>query len=677
MAPKQMTLDVSEFCEILLNTLKHDVINQAENKLYDGAAENFIFKDLFALNYVKVGKVTPTRVHGLSDIINSESIGEKLIIASGNAAKKASNSFLEDDDDDAEHTKVSYTDVNLSQQDQKKIFSNEAYFIEETIVRSGSASSSLVYYLNSKTHLQSVEGMNSEKIINVDDLAPLKLKDARYLVTIYIQAVNRLRKHQGKNYESISIPWLLIKCDKIPPQLVSWLYCTIEVDKNETEQQQKGCFRSFIIKEQDVLIDHEKECRRLLQDEKGHASYMSRYDLLGSLLSKADNEKKASSLFIEFAWKEESGPLDLPPSSADAVAKFKIYPSDPCSPLAPIYMELTKLDRIIKGVKQPNQLWSNIPNVSSEDASLVDGIASFLEELMSVKFEEKISVKKDEQTNDLSAPLLSYILDGFKRSDMDFTDKLWNFLKNAKSLDEVVSCLDNIFAAICTREVQPVFSSENKTFLARMIREFYKSADMTTSSEDLHERLNEILENDGKVFDILADIGLEKFKKDYVSFFVNEDLATFGQLEPILAASDNGLRESMSAIWKMHHSLELVSIGRTYLHLEVDYLRTLLRSSLNYFIANDVTPFPPTFALSIPFVSASATTLKNLCYEIKPDTWKLATVSSKEGAENLSMFILSQDGDKQLDDHSRSLQEDDPVVTYKALSVTENKVRIF
>ena len=663
-----MKEDVSSFSNILSTIMSIENCGQG-----DKCKQNiniFTFKSTFIVNSVTIQKESLglTTLQGLSDVVHPPSLGRKFMLISTEKERKSSVDFEADNNDSYEHTDEAEDCLDTITTVDKQVAISH-----QNIVRAGPPSSSFVYYVDAKTNLQSIGGILNEESINIEGLLPVKFTDARYILSVYIQAISKLRNNfTGKDIESIEIPWLMIKCDKKPPQLASWVYSTIDLEANG-EQAPHGCFRSFIVKERNGIFEYEEAAQKL-QAKKGKLSFMSRYFLLGDASTRFLQDTNTSTLYLEFAWKERSFPLDPPPLSADAVAKFKIIPSDPCSPLATVFQELSRLASIAAA----GNAGFNWSGNSTENARVVDLLPSFFEELMTVKYTDE-PPKQDEKTKDFS-PLLSYMLDGFKRNDMDFTDKLWAFIKNARDMEEVIACLNHIFAAVCTREIQPVFSSENGTKIATMIREFYKSSNLGNASDALQEKLNIILEDADQVLEILADIGMEKFKKDYTCFFVNEEWATFGQLEPIINNA-HGLQERMSAIWKLHHCLELVSIGKAYLHLEIDHLRILLRAGLEYYKSNSASAAPPTFSISIPSVSASAQALNELCQGIKPETWKAASASSLEGAENLSMFILSEDDDKENHDDINvdlSLQDSEfKVVLYCAKSISESRMKVF
>ncbi len=667
-----MAADVSTFCEILLHILKEENSGDSEKK----GAERFFLKDKFTLNYLnrprlnQKGRPTKTLVKGLSEIIDAESLGERLIIASANVTKAQE----EQEDEDADSLSSEEQDGEASFGENHQQFSNEVKISMQETVHAGAPGSAMVYFLNSKTHLQSTAGgVAMEDVLNTDDLAPLKFNDARYLLSVYIQAINYFKKKEGQKYaESIKLPWLLIKCDKKPPQAVSWLYSTIFVDENK-----HGFFRTFLMKDSDSVLDYEMECQRLCGNRKASVSYMSKYDFLGSILSNSDSEKDTSSLFIEFAWQEQSLPFQPVPLSADAVAKLKIVPSDSCSSLAPVYIELMRLMSITDPGDGANSFWESSPEVLDENSNIICEIPVFLEELMNVNSKEEKSTKKEESNDELSTPLLSYVLSGFKRNDMDFTDKLWDFMKCTKSMEEMIYCLDKIFPHICTRELQPVFSSDNVTQFAKMVRKFYKTSDLAVASDQLREEFDDILDNPDRILEMMADMGLAKFEKDYTSFFVNEELATFGQLEPVISKA-NGIKERMSAILKLHYCLELVSYGKAYLKLEMDHLRILLRACLEYLENNQVSAPYPTFSLSIPSVSASA--LNNLCQGIKPEAWKMTSLENQRGKENMSMLIFydnTNQHQRECDEDSIIQENTSPEKHYRAVSVTESNVRIF
>ena len=681
----QRQVDVASLSDILEELLIQEA-EKNDGETQDTNEVKFIsFKEQFSLNYVKVGKEgASTTVLGLEDVIGlrrGPNAGNLLLASKHVENLTNGHTFDESDATGAEYheSDLSTGDITQQSQEAKISFGNNVKTLsEELIIRAGPASTAQVQFMTGTSQLQFIGGGSKQQILETGQLAPMNLRDARYLVSIFAQTVSNLKeKLSDFEFWNLKLPWLLVKCDAKAPQMISWICCKIEHVVKENEQ--KGVMKSFLIQEKNAIADTEEMIKREIgtQDNGSKNSfYFSRYNLLGSIFKQeAFDTKESAQLYLEFAWQEPTLHFQPPPLAADAVAKFRIVPSDPCSPLAPVYLELIQLESIIHSMSDCN--WPDFTGPSEEPYDITGHVSEFLEDLKTVKYTEEEAVEKQNETDDLASPLLTYVLDSFRRNDWDFTDKLWEFLKNAKSFEEVMQCLDHIFVAICTREIQPVFNTENKTQMASWIREFYKANNQAKGKEELQEKLDGLMENPSKVFQMIADIGLEKYNKDYVSFFINEELATFGQLEPMMRQA-NTLEDRMAVIWKFHHSLELVAVSKAYLSLNVDYLRIILRASLDYYKSIAKLSTSPIFSVSIPAVSSSAAAVIDRCSSMKPVMWKWASkkLAAKQQTELLSMLILSEDKADIDIDFTANESVEIPAL-HKAVIVEESQLRIY
>eukprot|EP00112_Aurelia_sp_Birch-Aquarium-sp1_P012461 Seg2620.3 transcript_id=Seg2620.3/GoldUCD/mRNA.D3Y31 product="Protein zwilch-like" protein_id=Seg2620.3/GoldUCD/D3Y31 len=685
----QRHVDVSSFSGILEKLLLQEA-KKNDGETQDTHENKFIsFKEQFSLNYARVGKEeASTTILGLEDVLglcglNDSSDGDNLLLASKHVENVTiGHSFNDSDTTGTEYHTDELSSGDITQQSQqgaKISFGNNVKNLsEEMIIRAGPTSTAQVQFMTGSSQLQFIGGESTKQILEVEQLEPMTLRDARYLVSVFAQAVTNLKGKLGDfEFWNLEFPWLLVKCDAKIPQMIGWICCKIENVVDEGDQ--KVLLKSFLIKEKNAITDAEEMLQKQLgMQDKGskNSFYFSRYNLLGSIFKQEVLDvKESGQLYLEFAWQEPTLPFQPPPLTADAVAKFRIVPSDPCSPLAPVYLELIELESIIHNISKCN--WPDFTAPSEKPYDIIEHVPEFLEDLKTVKYAEEVDVEKHDETNDLASPLLTYVLDSFRRNDWDFTDRLWEFLKNAKSFEEVMQCLDHIFVAICTREIQPVFNTENKTQMASWIRKFYKASNQAKGKEELQEKVDGIMESPSKVFQMIADIGLEKYNRDYVSFFVNEELATFGQLEPMMRHA-NTLEERMAVIWKFHHSLELVAVSKAYLSLDVDYLRIILRASLDYYKNMAKLSTSPIFSVSIPAVSSSAAAIIDRCRSMKPVMWKWAAkkLVAKQQAEVLSMLIFSEDNTDINIDFTANESVDIPAL-HKAVIVEESQLRIY
>ena len=627
------------------------------------------FKDKFSLNYVNLGAKNKVFVEGLEDVFGEAAFGDKnyLLIVS-NEVENVPNGI--NDSDGYFNESEQLTENILSGMKEKNPqSSNKISISAHLVVKTGPTSGSAVEFITGKVQLQSASCTTLVQTVKTESLEALELKDARFMVTIFVQAILKLKENlnDSETFWDFCLPWFLLKCKSEKPQKISWLCCKME--HAAIDGAKRGILKSFIVNEERSVVDLEESLGKILDDKCEKSLYFARYDLLSSIYKNSGED--SSTLLMELSWQDKTTSSQPPPSSADALVKFRIAPSDPTSPLATRYLELIQLENMVHGTSNAtSDIWSDLNEGKNAKKNIVSSLPDFLDGLKTVKYGESASHDKREENDTESFSLSSYVLENLRRKDHDFTDDLWEYLKNAVSLDDIVQALDHIFAAICTREIQPVFNSENKVELAVWIREFYRTANQNEGMEVLKERLDFVLEDESKVLELVAKLGLEKYKRDYIAFFVSEELATFGQLQPVLK-HEASVKESMLMIWKLHHCLELVAAAIMYLKLPVDYVRMILKASLDYYKATDDLSSTPTFSVSIPSVSSASAPAIQCCSTSKPLLWKCS--ANVIGRGHLKMFISSEDREA-----SSNLEDDLGTLSlHKVVGVSESSVRIY
>lgn len=677
MARRELEADALYFANILeeFTTLNDKGIEK------DSEAKVTLFKEKFCLNYIDLNAGSRAFVQGLEDVLGDAIFDNKsyLLIVS-NEISDASNGFDCNSIDHSDESEQLSEEILKGLGDSKPRHTNKVEISSDLIVKTGPTSGSPVQFITGKTQLQSVSSMISVQTVKTELLSALTLKDARYICSIYVQGVIKLkdRLENGSDFWNLVFPWVLIKCSTEKPQNISWLCCKMEhIAKDGIK---RGVLKSFVVSDESSVLDLEGNLKKALDSKTEKCLYFARYDLLNSIFKERDDDTVPySKLVLELSWQDHTEPHQPPPSAADSLAKFRIVPSDPSSPLSAVYMELIQLENIVHGITDTSgEVWLDLVSQKGTRKNILEKLPDFIDRLRTVKYADLDANDKNEVLDNDKSPISSYVLDKLQRKDHDFTDELWEFLKEAKSFDDVTQSLDFIFAAICTREIQPVFNSENKTDLAQWVREFYRAANQNEGKEILKERFDTLLENNAKVLELVANLGFEKFKCDYISFFVNKELATFGQLESV-TRTGQCLKDKMLTIWKLHHSLELVAVSIVYLHLPTDYVRMILKASLDYYKDTEDLSVAPIFSVSIPSVSPASGSIIDRCSTMKPVLWKCSANVSSETDRNglLRLFISTEDRDAVSDIDAAREDDIETLTSYKAMVVTESSVRVY
>ncbi|XP_019622731.1 PREDICTED: protein zwilch homolog [Branchiostoma belcheri] len=286
------------------------------------------------------------------------------------------------------------------------------------------------------------------------------------------------------------------------------------------------------------------------------------YDVFGTGSQDAAGERQTSVL-IECGWKDVTSVLQLPPYNSDTVMHIRAVPGDMKSAAYSIYRELQTLTGFVEGLQTGEVLWCQEENA----VPLTTTVRSFIEEFTDLHV-KKPALQKVQNESDINSPMHSMLLP--PRKDLDFTEALWEKLLGCSGYQELVDCLQLVLAALQQGKIQPMVHRSNQSELACLVRESFKG---TMRPPDL----------DGSLpVRLLAEIGIEKMKRDYTHFFIAEELTTLSQLSAYLK-TDASLEDNLALLHKLHVILEMVAACKAFLNLPHENLRTLLGMALQHY----------------------------------------------------------------------------------------------
>ncbi|XP_051484286.1 protein zwilch homolog isoform X3 [Apus apus] len=126
---------------------------------------------------------------------------------------------------------------------------------------------------------------------------------------------------------------------------------------------------------------------------------------------------------------------------------------------------------------------------------------------------------------------------------------------------------------------------------------------------------------------MLLEIGLDKMKKDYVSFFIGQELATLTYLDYFISTSVD-LQEQVHRVQKLHHMLEIMVSCTVLLQFKHENLFPLTQICMKYYKEN---PLNEQHEFQLPIRPA----LVNKLYENDhPEIWKV-DISSGHGQKEV------------------------------------------
>ncbi|KAF4805252.1 Protein zwilch like protein [Turdus rufiventris] len=107
------------------------------------------------------------------------------------------------------------------------------------------------------------------------------------------------------------------------------------------------------------------------------------------------------------------------------------------------------------------------------------------------------------------------------------------FLTGVSSYQELIDCFTLVIKCLQHGEIQPWIHQGSSSFLSQLIQQSY------------HGKMEDVSFSDITPIQMLLEIGLEKMKKDYVSFFIGQELATVTYLGMLCVWSNGVLRICM------------------------------------------------------------------------------------------------------------------------------------
>ncbi|PFX14880.1 Protein zwilch-like [Stylophora pistillata] len=366
------------------------------------------------------------------------------------------------------------------------------------------------------------------------------------------------------------------------------------------------------------------------------------YDVMGvSNFSAQDREN--SRITVELTWSGVSSLLQTHPHSCDGVLHIRNIPGSVHLATRSLYLELVRVEAFFKISGEEEYSWPQ-PAVTSEKTlvSQMDGFFAKLNSsniFPSVVDEEETKEDADDCTF-AEASMAHLTFQEFARKDLDFTERLWLLLKDCVDEDDLVGSLQMCCVALFNSKCQPVVHSSNTTSLAVFIRDLLQF-ETKEQLEKLQTRAKKFLSSDSAIR-CLVEIGCEKLARDYTQYFIQQELATMGQLANYL---DNKapLGTRVSHLTKLHQILELVVTAKSVTRLGHENPRSLTQSALMYYqTRTDSDSQHPTFSLSLPaFGSTSGAAVKSIWASSNPAVWCVSFKSKTKTGNHTTMVQLS------------------------------------
>ncbi|MEJ1288721.1 zwilch kinetochore protein [Cricetulus griseus] len=198
------------------------------------------------------------------------------------------------------------------------------------------------------------------------------------------------------------------------------------------------------------------------------------------------------------------------------------------------------------------------------------------------------------------------------RGDLDFAEQLWcKMSSSVVSYQDLVKCFTLILQSLQRGDIQPWLHSGSNSLLSKLIHQSY------------HGSMDSVPLSGTTPLQMLLEIGLDKLKKDYISFFVSQELASLNHLEYFISPSVS-TQEQVNRIQKLHHILEILVICMLFIKSQHELLFSLTQSCIKYYKQN---PLDEQHIFQLPVRPAA---VKNLYHSEKPQKWRVEISSSQK-----------------------------------------------
>ncbi|XP_070653043.1 protein zwilch homolog isoform X4 [Bos indicus] len=198
------------------------------------------------------------------------------------------------------------------------------------------------------------------------------------------------------------------------------------------------------------------------------------------------------------------------------------------------------------------------------------------------------------------------------RGDLDFAEQLWCKMSSSViSYQDLVKCFSLVIQSLQRGAIQPWLHSGSNSLLSKLIHQsYYGTMDTVSLSGTVPVQM-------------LLEIGLDKLKKDYICFFIGQELASLNHLEYFISPSVD-TQEQVHRVQKLHHILEIVVSCMLFIKPQHELLFSLTQSCIKYYEQN---PLDEQHIFQLP---VRPTAVKDLYQNEKPQKWRVEINSGQK-----------------------------------------------
>ncbi|NXG68088.1 ZWILC protein, partial [Baryphthengus martii] len=487
-----------------------------------------------------------------------------------------------------------------------------------------------IYVLQKAKHNEESDSMEESKTddaLYASELSPtessgpvtLPVGRAKQLISLYTMAQNPHMTHL-KISELVALPPLWIRCDGSDPERTCWLgaeplkagnkitginFYMVTCDGPTAD---KTCFANL----EELKMAHKMKHHSSVVMTKGFAQY----ELIRAAAIEDTTVESGSNIYVDISWNTVDKILETPPLISAATLNITLESGDPRSPVYQLYKELQFLLALAEGLKTGVTEWPE----PLESESTVELVQEFLTDLKRKLDGYSVSGNKNnlEKIKCDTAAVDSSIKSIFsEREDLDFAEQLWCKMRSecVSSYQELVECFTLIIKSLEHGEIQPWIHQGSSSLLSKLIQQSY------------HGKMEAVSLSGITPIQMLLEIGLDKMKKDYVSFFIvkSQDYLLF---QDYFISTTVDLQEQAHRVQKLHHMLEIMVNCTVLFQFKHENLFPLTQICMKYYKEN---PLNEKHVFQLPIRPAL---VKKFYQNDHPEIWKV-DISSGHGLKEV------------------------------------------
>ncbi|NWX41460.1 ZWILC protein, partial [Steatornis caripensis] len=488
----------------------------------------------------------------------------------------------------------------------------------------------VIYILQKAQHNEesdSVEESKADDAIYASELLPkessgpvaLSVGRAKQLISLYTMVQNP-NVTDLKISELVVLPPLWIRCDGSDPEHTCWLgaeplkagnkitginFYVVTCDGPTAD---KTCFANL----EELKMAHKMKHHSSVVMTKGFAQY----ELIRAAAIEDTIVESESNIYVDITWNTVDKTLETPPLISAATLNITLESGDPRSPVYQLYRELQFLLALAEGLKTGVTEWPE----PLESESAVELVQEFLTDLkkkldgycISGNRNETEKIKCDTAAVDSSIKSIFS-----ERGDLDFAEQLWCKMRSrcVSSYHELIECFTLVIKSLEHGEIQPWIHQGSSSLLSKLIQQSY------------HGKMEVVSLSGITPIRMLLEIGLDKMKKDYVSFFIVKSRSCLLFQDYFISTSVD-LQEQVHRVQKLHHMLEIMVSCTVLLQFKHENLFPLTQICMKYYKEN---PLNEKHMFQLPIRPAL---VKKFFQNDRPEIWKV-DISSGHGQKEV------------------------------------------